>query len=112
MGGVASGRLSRRRPSAGGGSARVQRRGTACRSLAQPPGELVRLAALGGGRSGERVVSEPRRVRTALQKHFGGCPLAAVCGAPQRVVEFLLDAPEFFADSVGEAERRGLPEVG
>ena len=68
------------------------------------------------GRGGEPVVSDPGRVGAAVEQQLGGVALAAVRGAPQRVVEVLLRAAavcgELVADAVDQPERGGLPEVG
>ena len=58
----------------------------------------MRVAAFGGLRSGEVVVSDPRRVGAAAHEQLGGVAPTTVGGAPQRVVEVL-------------ARRRGLAEL-
>ena len=61
-------------------------------------------------------MADPGRVGAAVEQQLGGVALAAVGGAPQRVVELLArgrrGCGELVADAVGEAERGGLPEVG
>jgi hypothetical protein len=75
----------------------------------------VGVTALGGLRSGEVVVSDPTGVGATVQQQLGGLALAAVRGAPQRVVEVLScrlrRSCEPALHPVDEAERRGLPEA-
>jgi hypothetical protein len=57
----------------------------------------------------------PRRIGTARQQQLGRFALAAVGGAPQRIVEVLAARRGLFElvlDAVEEPERGGLPEGG
>src|SRR5512133_85550 len=70
-------------------SPRLRRRRPGLAAFPQPRGQLVRLAALGGGCGGKVVVPDPRRVGPAVEQQLGGLALPPVRGAPQRVVEVL-----------------------
>src|SRR5690242_11958424 len=56
-------------------------------SFAQPGGQFVSAGAFGGLGGGEVVMADPAGVAAAFQQQSGGFALAAVGGAPQRVVE-------------------------
>src|SRR5919107_1843995 len=82
---------------------------------AQPGGELVGAAAVGGLGARQTVVPGPGRVRTGLQVRLGGVAPAAVRGAPQGVVELLPGGRrlrELVAEAVDEAQAGGLPQGG